>query len=294
MSSSSVYQSFRCINIISRIFGVMPLKMDPGDQTNGPVCLMSKLDYIYSLVLLIISIAHGILAPFYILHTIMPKDYKQSIFTVEFETSMKPVVNGVGMELEEDEISVLATAMNILNPIMITVSSICSRLVTLTYLHCRLSEFIDILHNTDRLMEVNIKMHMSDSSKTPLQILDKYLLRYFIIIGILVNVYYVFTASAMNSKAGIAWCIVLAFNNLACFSTDMQFIRCACMLEYRFRIINNELKTIASLWHFKRGLVFHYSILSLHSYFLERTHSSTKIKFLVVLTHNLILLVKNL
>lgn len=260
MSSSSVYQSFRRINIISRIFGVMPMKMDPGDQINGPVCLMSTLDYIYSLVLLIVSIAHGILAPFYVLHTIMPNDYKLSIFTVEFGTSTRPVVNGVGTQLDEDEISEMATAMKILNPIMITVSSICSRLVALTYLHCRFSEFINILHNTDRLMEVNIKMHMSDSSKTLLQILDKYLLRYFVIIGILVNAYYVFTASAVNSKAGIAWCFVLAFNNLACFSTDMQFIRCACMLEYRFRVINNELKTIASVWHFKRGSVFHYSI----------------------------------
>lgn len=70
-----------------------------------------------------------------------------------------------------------------------------------------------------------------------------------------VNVYYVITASAANSKAGTVWCAVLAFNNLACFSTDMQFIRCACMLEYRFKVVNNELENIASVWHFKRGLV---------------------------------------
>lgn len=260
MSSSSVYQSFRRINIMSRLFGVMPLKMDPGDQTSRPVCVMSTLDYIYSLVLLIVSIAHGILAPFYVLHTIMPNDYKQSIFTVAYATSMKPADNGVGTELYEDEISEMATAMKILNPIMIAVSSICSRLVALTYLHCRFSEFINVLHNTDRLMEANIKMHVSNSSETLLQILDKYLLRYFVIIGISINAYYVFTASAVNSKAGIVWCVILAFNNLACFSTDMQFIRCACMLEYRFRVINNELETIASVWHFKRGSVLHYSI----------------------------------
>ncbi|VVC31513.1 Hypothetical protein CINCED_3A011505 [Cinara cedri] len=68
-----------------------------------------------------------------------------------------------------------------------------------------------------------------------------------------VNVFYLFTASAANSKVGIAWCLVLAFNNLACFSTDMQFIRCAGMLRYRFNIINNELETIATVWQFKRG-----------------------------------------
>lgn len=233
----------------------MPLKIVPGDQASGPVCLMSTWDYIYSFVLLIMSIAHGILAPFYVLHTIMPNDYKQSIFTVAGTTSMRPAINDVGSQFIEDEISEMATAMKILNPIMIALSSICSRLVALTYLHHRFSEFINVLHNTDRLMEVNIKLHVSNSSKTWLQILDEYLLQYFSIIGICVNAYYVYTASAANSKTGVMWCFVLAFNNLACFSTDLQFIRCACMLEYRFRVINNELETIASVWHFKRGSV---------------------------------------
>ncbi|XP_050052964.1 gustatory receptor for sugar taste 43a-like [Aphis gossypii] len=68
-----------------------------------------------------------------------------------------------------------------------------------------------------------------------------------------VNVFYVYTVSTANSMAGIVWCVILAFNNLACFSTDMQFVRCACMLHYRFRVINNELETFASIWHFKRG-----------------------------------------
>lgn len=75
------------------------------------------------------------------------------------------------------------------------------------------------------------------------------------LLGIPVNIHYLYTVSVVNSTFGTLWCVVLAFNNLACFSTDMQFIRCACMLHYRFTVINNELEAIAAVWHFKRGLV---------------------------------------
>lgn len=174
MSSSGVYQSFRLINKISRLFGVMPLKMFPGDQLNGPICVMSTCDYIYSFILLIVSIVHGILAPFYVLHTIMPYDYEFSIFTRA--SDYRQTVNEIGSQVDEDEISEMATAMKILNPIMISLSSICSRLVALTFLHRRFSEFITVLHNTDRLMEVTMKSYVSNASKTFLQTLNKYLL----------------------------------------------------------------------------------------------------------------------
>jgi len=174
MSSSSVYQSFRQINIISRIFGVMPLKMKPGDQISGPVCLISTFDYVYSVVLLIVSVVHGILAPFYVLHTIMPYTYQHSMFTVAFDVQQP--INAMESVIDEEEISEMATVMKILNPIMISLSSICSRLVALTFLHRRFSEFITVLHNTDRLMDVTIKSHVSTASKTFLQTIDTYLL----------------------------------------------------------------------------------------------------------------------
>jgi len=254
MSSSSVYQSFRRINIISRIFGVMPLKMVPGDQISGPICLISTFDYVYSVVLLIVSIAHGILAPFYVLHTIMPYAYQHSMFSVA--SDVRQPMNDESV-IDEDEISEMATVMKILNPIMISLSSICSRMVALTFLHRRFSEFITVLHSTDRLMDVTIKSHVSTASKTFLQTIDKYLLWYFALVGVPVNIFYIYTVSAANSKAGVVWCVILAFNNMACFSTDMQFIRCACMLHYRFRVINNQLETFASIWNFKRGLVLY-------------------------------------
>jgi len=174
MSSSSVYQSFRQINIISRIFGVMPLKMIPGDQISGPICLISTFDYVYSVVLLIVSVVHGILAPFYVLHTIMPYAYQHSMFTVALDVQQP--INAMESVIDEEEISEMATVMKILNPIMISLSSICSRLVALTFLHRRFSEFITVLHNTDRLMDVTIKSHVSTASKTFLQTIDTYLL----------------------------------------------------------------------------------------------------------------------
>jgi hypothetical protein len=176
MTPPSVYQSFRQINIISRIFGVMPLKMVPGDQISGPICLISTFDYVYSVVLLIVTIAHGILSPFYVLHTIMPYVYQHSMFSVESDVRHPITESEIQSELDEDEISEMATVMKILNPIMISLSSICSRLVALTFLHRRLSEFITVLHNTDRLMDVTIKSNVSTASKTFIQTLDKYLL----------------------------------------------------------------------------------------------------------------------
>lgn len=176
MTSPSVYQSFRQINIISRIFGVMPLKMVPGDQISGPLCLISTFDYVYSVVLLVVTVAHGVLAPFYVLHTIMPYVYQHSMFSVESDVRHPPAENG-SADPDEDEISEMATVMKILNPIMISVSGICSRLVALAFLHRRLSEFITVLHNTDRLMDVAIKSDVSAAaSKTFVQTLDKYLL----------------------------------------------------------------------------------------------------------------------
>lgn len=174
MSFSSVYQSFRRINMISRIFGVMPLKMVSGDQISGPICLLSKLDYAYSIVLLVVSIIHGILAPFYVLHTLMPDVYENSIFTIS--SDVRPSIDEIEAELDEDDIGDMATIMKILNPIMISVSSVCSRLVALTFLHRRFSEFITVLHHTDRLMEVTMKSQVSSANKTLLQSLDKYLL----------------------------------------------------------------------------------------------------------------------
>lgn len=157
----------------------MPLKMTPGDPTTGPVCSVSTLDYAYSLALLVASIAHGILAPFYVLHTIMPYEYEQSIFTVSAPVHAPPqqnTVNEIGSQVDEDEVSEMATAMKILNPIMISVSSICSRVVALAFLHRRFGEFITVLHNTDRLMEVPIRTQVSTVGGTLLQTLDKYLL----------------------------------------------------------------------------------------------------------------------
>jgi len=176
MTSPSVYQSFRQINIISRIFGVMPLKMVPGDQISGPLCLISTFDYVYSVVLLIVTIAHGVLAPFYVLHTIMPYVYQHSMFSVESDVRHPTPTTEIDSDPDEDEISEMATVMKILNPLMISLSGICSRLVALTFLHRRLSEFITVLHNTDRLMDVTIKSNVSTASKTFIQTLDKYLL----------------------------------------------------------------------------------------------------------------------
>lgn len=174
MSYSSVYQSFQRINLISRIFGVMPLRMVPGDQISGPICVMSKLDYVYSIVLLFVSIVHGILAPYYVLHTLMPDLYEHSIFTIS--SDVQRPIDDIKAELDDDDTSEMATIMKILNPIMITVSSIFSRLVTLTFLHRRFSEFITVLHHTDRLMKITIKSQVSSANKTFLQTLDEYLL----------------------------------------------------------------------------------------------------------------------
>lgn len=66
------------------------------------------------------------------------------------------------------------------------------------------------------------------------------------------NVYYVYSTSHFNNVFGILWCTVLSFNNIAAFCSDMQFIRCACMLHYRFETINNHLRAVASNWNFKR------------------------------------------
>lgn len=176
MTSPNVYQSFRCINIMSRIFGVMPLKMMPGDQITGPICLLSKFDYAYSFILLIVSIVHGVMAPFYVLHTNMPHEYEHSIFSVG--PAKKPIVNETESQLDEDEVSEMATAMKILNPIMISISCVCSRLVALTFLHHKFSEFITVLHSTDRLMAATKKTSVSNKTAADsyLQTLNKYLL----------------------------------------------------------------------------------------------------------------------
>lgn len=181
--SPSVYQSFRLINIVSRIFGVMPLKMVPGDRNTGPVCLLSTLDYAYSCVWLVLSVVHTALAPFYVLHTIMPYEYKDSIFAALSDPDVPPslpanLVIGGGHGDNPDDISMMATVMKILNPIMISVSSICSRLVALTFLHRKYSEFITVLHNTDRLMEASIRSYMCDKARktTFTQTFDKHLL----------------------------------------------------------------------------------------------------------------------
>lgn len=250
--SSNVYQSFRRINVISRIFGVMPLKMTPGDRTTGPICVLSSLDYAYSFALLVVSVAHGVLAPFYVLHTISPHEHEHSMFVFVADRPPPTDDGGFGQPDDEEEASEMATAMKILNPIMVSVSSVCTRLVALTFLHRRLSEFIAVLHRTDSLMAAADGPRVARTD-TVLQTFDKYLLRYFALVGVPVNVYYVFTASTVNSKAGTVWCVVLAFNNLACFSADMQFIRCACMLNSRFKFVNDQLESIASVWHFKRG-----------------------------------------
>lgn len=257
MSTPSVYRSFHLITLVSRLFGVMPLRMVPGNRTvgGGPVCMMSMMDYAYSFALLVVSIVHGVLAPFYVLHTNMPYDYKNSIFTTLTAEDVPPTNSGVGGNDADDDYdaSDMATAMKILNPLMTTVACVCSRLVALTFLHHRFGVFIAVLHNTDRLMEATVRSRVSSSDprRTLLEMLDENLLWYFVVIGLPVNIYYLFTVSTFNSVAGIIWCVVLAFNNLACLSSDVQFIRCACMLQYRFRAINNELQSIESIWNFK-------------------------------------------
>lgn len=179
MSTPSVYRSFRLITLISRLFGVMPLRMAPGDRTagGGPVCTMSTVDYAYSFALLVVSVMHGVLAPFYVLHTNMPYDYKNSIFTTVTAEDTRPTNSGVGNDDDYDA-SDMATAMKILNPLMTTVACVCSRLVALTFLHHRFSVFIAVLHNTDRLMEATVRSRApsSDRRRTLLEMLDENLL----------------------------------------------------------------------------------------------------------------------
>lgn len=192
-SSSNVYRAFRQINLLSRVFGVMPLKMAPGDQATGPVCQMSVPDYVYTLVLLVMSLLHGLMAPFYVLNSIMPDDNDHVVFSALMEIMRPHQINGTrphesGLNGSGDgdddviEISVMATVMKILNPIMITVSCVCSRLVALSFLHRRFDEFITVLHNTDRLMTGMTvgSPHVTDNghngSGSLVQFLDKYLL----------------------------------------------------------------------------------------------------------------------
>lgn len=180
MSTPSVYRSFRLITLVSRLFGVMPLRMVPGDRTagNGPVCMMSIVDYVYSFALLVISFVHGVLAPFYVLHTNMPYDYKNSIFTTVTAEDMPPTNGGVGGNDDDYDASDMATAMKILNPLMTTVACVCSRLVALMFLHHRFGVFIAVLHNTDRLMEATVRSRVSssDTRRTLLEMLDENLL----------------------------------------------------------------------------------------------------------------------
>jgi hypothetical protein len=175
------------------VFGVMPLKMAPGDQTTGPLCQMSVPDYVYTLVLLVMSLVHGLMAPFYVLNSIIPDDNDRVVITALMEimrphyiNGTRPHISGLGGSGDGDddviEISVMATVMKILNPIMITVSCVCSRLVALSFLHRRFDEFITVLYNTDKLM-IGMAIgspHVTDnghnSCRSLVQYLDKYLL----------------------------------------------------------------------------------------------------------------------
>lgn len=149
---SSVYQSLKPICTVSRLFGVMPVKLKVGSKDGRPVSRLSHIDYVYSVVLFVFTVVHAVSVPIYVVHTSMPVAHKDSLFVFELPEVPEPTPKTVDSFDEVNVSNQLSFSMKILSPFMVSISSTCCRLTALMAVHRGFGTFVDVMHNMDQMM----------------------------------------------------------------------------------------------------------------------------------------------
>lgn len=230
--------AFLPVYFLSSAFGIMPLKYQFGKKKmtrNEPPMELSIFKLITAIILLLVTIVHGISAPLYVLHTSLPELYRDGMFA--FESFVD------GNETLHDRETKQSLIMKILNPLLITLMSISARIVAIFSLRTGLRQFFRDVKEADKFLihiksyesMVNTKNHLSYSIGLCVS---------FILLSFPINTFYLISVSELNNRFGVIWCGILVWSNLTGFCSDILFVFCAYLIRLRFKVI---IVTLSSL-----------------------------------------------
>lgn len=230
--------SFVPIYFLSSAFGIMPFKYQFGKKKstqNQPPMELSVMKLIIAVILLVITIVHGVSAPLYVLHTSLPNIYGDGLFASE-------QVIDVNSTLHDRETK-QSLIMKILNPLLITLMSISARIVAIFSLRTGLKQFFTDVKEADKFLRhiknydimVNTRKHLSYSIGLSVS---------FVLLSVPINMFYLISVSEINNRFGVIWCAALVWSNLTGFCSDILFVFCAYLIRLRFKVINVTLSSL--------------------------------------------------
>ncbi|XP_072157238.1 uncharacterized protein [Bemisia tabaci] len=250
-STPNIHLSFLPVFYLSKLFGVMPFKFvrkrklkkidvkvtDASSSPRSSQYKNSVCDYMYSYCWLILTLAHGLSAPFYVLHTNLPQKYTDGLFKYKLD----PILQNKTIKGNFDNETKQSISMKIINPLLVTLMSLGSRFISLYTINSNLTRFLLKLYRvdvslcfmTDFRYYINHTKHLNTAVG---------LVFYFIIFGLPVNFQYMLNVAEINNELGITWCLILVLYNLASFCSDLQFIFFAYALRVRFEFISLNLE----------------------------------------------------
>lgn len=234
--------SFLPIYFLSSAFGIMPFKYQFGNKNkkisrNESPMDLSIIKLIVAVILLVITIVHGVSAPLYVLHTSLPETYRDGIFVFESFIEGNLTTQDIDKETKQSLI------MKILNPLLITLMSVSARIVAIFSLRSGLRQFFSDVKEADKFLKhiknyevmVNTRKHLNYSIGLSVS---------FVLLSFPINCFYLINVSSSNNQFGVIWCAVLVWSNLTGFCSDILFVFCAYLIRLRFRVINETLSNL--------------------------------------------------
>lgn len=233
---SNVSAAFIPIYFLCTFFGIMPWEYQFGrkDPTTGSIPIkLRTTKLIFSIVLLLATLLHGLSAPVYILQTRSPQDYPGDIFT--YHLTNKSL-------LHEPE-SKQSLIMKVLDPILVTLMSLSARVVAVYSLKVGLKKYFDNIDHVDQFLK---QMHSFKDIVSPKKhfLFGVAIAFVFAVLGFPVNAYYLCTVVKFNNAIGNIWSAILVWSSLTGFCGDILFVFSAYLVRIRFTVINETLNKI--------------------------------------------------
>lgn len=268
-----IYFAFSPIFYLSKLFGIMPFRYNR--KAGGTGWLSQKVstietdhqkqlpftedkrDIAYAIVSLILTILHGMSAPIYVLGSSSSNEYRQSVFMYNLFTSEDDESDAAIRKLYDKDTK-QSLVMKVLNPLLVTLMCVGTRLVALYPMRFVLPDFFNKLTTADRFMKriKHFSDHINDRNHRRCAVVA---VLYFTVLSLPINLYYLYSVSGVTSLFGIVWCTVLVWSNLTSFCGDLQFIFSGYLLKMRFKLINDTLRSLSveqnelSYWELANG-----------------------------------------
>lgn len=233
---NDILMSIYPIVTVSQAFGIMPLS-----RKQDLKLTLSKISFLYSSILLFITLIHAVLMPMYVIHLNDPKNRKRN----SIKETIRHIINmfqGHDIGIASNKHAIQTIAMKVINPVLLNVMSISARWISLVKIPAEFPKILSDLYEADAFLRSKFSFEYSEINKKQFNYCFQSVI-FYTAMGLSMNVYYyvigVFQYWGLSFT--IIWCMLLALANVTALVMELQFVNFVNLLKVRFEILNEQI-----------------------------------------------------